>query len=162
MAASGHPRGPQLPQTIIQCDRATLRCAHNKDFTDMHEDVDCSLCSLFCTELNCYHNMATPWKNFQEEMKKKRVGCGNKPGNKAAQAVGKNCQNILDAGELVIQRSSEEVTGKLQKSARMGARQFLPHSYGELTIENIKEACIRHLTHQFQLGKNVACDVLAI
>ena len=95
-------------------------------------------------------------------MKEKRVGPGNKPGNKAAQAVGKNCQNILDAGELVIQSSSEEITGKVQKYARMGARQFVPYSYWELTVENVKEAFIRHFTHQFQLGKNVACAVLAI
>ena len=37
----------------------------------------------------------------------------------------------------------------------------MPYSYGELTIENIKEACIRHFSRQFQLRKNVACDVLA-
>ena len=43
----------------------------------------------------------------------------------------------------------------------MGATQFVPYSYGELTMENIKEACIRHFTRQFQLGKNEACDVLA-
>ena len=34
------------------------------------------------------------------------------------------------------------------------------YSYGELTIENIKEAYIRHFTRQ--LSKNVACNVLAI
>ena len=95
-------------------------------------------------------------------MKEKSVGHCNKPGNKDAQAVGKNCQNILDAGELVIQRSTKEVTGKVQKYARMGARQFVPHSYGELTIENTKEAGMRHFTGQFQLGKNVAGDVSTI
>ena len=59
----------------------------------------------------------------------KRVGRSNKPGiNEAAQAVGKNSQNILDARALVIQRSSEEVTGKVQKYARMDARQFVPYS----------------------------------
>ena len=43
----------------------------------------------------------------------KRAERSNKPGiNKAAQAGGKNSQNILDAGVLVIQRSSEEVTGR--------------------------------------------------
>ena len=53
----------------------------------------------------------------------KRVGRSNKPGiNKAAQAVGKNSQNILDAGALAIQRWSEGVTGKVQKYARMDAR----------------------------------------
>ena len=44
----------------------------------------------------------------------------------------KNSQNILDAGALVIiQRSSEEVTGKVQKYARMDARQFVPYSSRE-------------------------------
>ena len=64
--------------------------------------------------------------------------------------MGKNLPNILDAGELVIQRLSKEVTGKIQKYARMGAKQFVP--YGELTIQNTNEACIRHFTRQFQLG----------
>ena len=62
----------------------------------------------------------------------KSVGRSNKPGiNKAAQAVGKSSQNILDAGALVIQRSSVEVTGKVQKYARMDARQFVPYSSRE-------------------------------
>ena len=84
----------------------------------------------------------------------KEWGVGrNKPGNKAAQAVGKNYQNLLNTGELVVQGYSEEITGKVQKYARTSATQFVPYSYGELTIENIKEACIRHFTSQFQLGK---------
>ena len=32
-------------------------------------------------------------------------------------------------GALVIQRSSEEVTGKVEKHARMDARQFMPYSF---------------------------------
>ena len=62
----------------------------------------------------------------------KTVGRSNKPGiNKAAEAVGKNSQNIIDAEALVIQRSIEEVTGKVQKYGRMDARQFVPHSSRE-------------------------------
>ena len=77
-------------------------------------------------------NMATPGKNFREDMQVRKVGRSNKPGiNKTAQAVGKNSQNILVAGALVIQRSSEEVTGKVQKYARMDARQFVPYSSQE-------------------------------
>ena len=58
----------------------------------------------------------------------KRVGRSNKPAeNKVAHGVGKNSQNILDSGALVIQRSSEKVTGKIQKYARMDARQFVPY-----------------------------------
>ena len=67
--------------------------------------------------------------------------------------MGKNCQNLLNTGELVVQGYSEEITGKVQKYARISATQFVPCSYGELTIENIKEACIRHFTRQFQLCK---------
>ena len=59
----------------------------------------------------------------------KRVKRSNKPViNKAVQAVGKNSQNILDTGALVIQHSSEEITGEVQKYARMDARQFVPNS----------------------------------
>ena len=77
-------------------------------------------------------NMATPGKNFREDIQVKMVGRSNKPClKKAAQAVGKNSQNILDAGVLVIQRSSEEATGKVQKYARMDARQFVPYSSQE-------------------------------
>ena len=67
--------------------------------------------------------------------------------------MGKNCQNLLNTGELAVQGYSEEITGKVQKYARMSATQFVPYSYGELTIESIKEACIRHFTRQFQLRK---------
>ena len=106
--------------------------------------------------------MATPWKKFSRRDKREEVHVGrNKPSNKAAQAVVKNYQNIPDAGELIVQRYSEEVTGKVKKYTRMGARQFVPYNYGELTTENIKEACIRHFIRQSQLGKNVACDILA-
>ena len=64
------------------------------------------------------------------------MGRSNKPGiNKAAQAEGKNCrQNILDAGALVIQRSTEEVTrevtGKVQKQKYQDTRQFVSYSSG--------------------------------
>ena len=67
--------------------------------------------------------------------------------------MGKNCQNLFNTGELVVQGYSEEITSKVQKYARMSATQFVPYSYRELTIENIKETCIRHFTRQFQLGK---------
>ena len=59
----------------------------------------------------------------------KKGGRSNKPSiNKADQAVGKNCQNILDAGAFVIQSSCEEVTGKVPKYARIDTRQFVPYS----------------------------------
>ena len=102
--------------------------------------------------------MAMLLKNFRKEMKKKR----NKPSNKVAQAVGRNWRNILNTGELVVERYSEEVTGKVKIYARIPRyKTICVLQLCELTIENVKEACIRHFTRQFQLGTNVACDVLA-
>ena len=53
--------------------------------------------------------------------------------------MGKNSQNLLNTGELVVQGYSEV---KVQKYARMSATQFLPYSYGELTIENINQKLV--------------------
>ena len=75
--------------------------------------------------------------------------------------MGKNCQNLLNTGELAVQGYSEEIAGEVQRYARMSATQFVPYSYGELTIESIKEACIRHFTRHCSTWQNVACDVLA-
>ena len=85
-------------------------------------------------------------------MKEWRVG-HNKPSNKAAQTVRKNCQNLFNTGELVVQGYSEEITSKVQKYARMSATQFVSYSYGELTIENIKEACVRLSHVNFNLAE---------
>ena len=49
--------------------------------------------------------------------------------------MGKNCRNLFNTGEQVVQGYSEEITSKVQKYARMSVTQFVPYSYGELTIE---------------------------
>ena len=45
--------------------------------------------------------------------------------------MGENSQNILDVGAFIVQRSNEEITGKVQKYARMDTRQFVPYSSWE-------------------------------
>ena len=108
---------------------SNTRSAHNNELTDIQGHQGCSLRSLFRTALNCYDiKHVYAWEKFSRRHVSEE-GRSNKPGkNTVAQAVGKNSQNILDSRALVIQRSSEEVTGKVQKYARMDARQFVPYS----------------------------------
>ena len=57
-----------------------------------------------------------------------------------------------------MQRLSAEVTGKAQKYSRVGAREFVSfEEFGELTIQNIKDACMKH----FRINDGMTCDVLA-
>ena len=51
-------------------------------------------------------------------------------------------QSILDAGVLVIQRSSKEVTGKVQKYARMDARQFVPYSSQQEGVLSVTDGVV--------------------
>ena len=55
-----------------------------------------------------------------------------------------------------MQRLSAEVAGKAQKYSRIGARAFVPFKYDEVTVDNIKCACLNH----FDVGEMV-CDVVA-
>ena len=64
---------------------------------------------------------------------------------------------ILEQESMTVQRLSAEVTGKAQKYTRVGAREFVPFEYEELTAENIKRACLRH----FDVFEGAVCDVLA-
>ena len=57
----------------------------------------------------------------------------------------KDCQNVLDVGQLVIQRLCEEVTGKVQKYARMSARDLYPTA---MVIDNGHR---KHQTSLYQL-----------
>ncbi len=64
---------------------------------------------------------------------------------------------ILEEECVTIQRLSAEVSGKAQKYTRVGAREFVPFEYDEVTVENIKQACLSH----FDVGESSVCDVLA-
>ena len=60
-----------------------------------------------------------------------------------------------------MQRLSADVTGKVQKYSRIGPREFVQVGFNddELTIEKIKDACLKHFAPQ--TGSNVLCDMLA-
>ena len=60
---------------------------------------------------------------------------------------------------IVVQWLSAEVTGKAQKYSRVGAREVVSfEEFGELTIENMKDACMKH--YGITDG-SISCDVLA-
>ena len=82
-------------------------------------------------------------------MKEKRL----KKGTKEAACSKKEFETI------VVQRLSAEVSSKAQKYSRVGAREFVSfEEFGELTIQNIKDACMKHFG--INDGK-MTCDVLA-
>ena len=75
------------------------------------------------------------WRKFKAKMKEKRVEKGT--GKKKDTAVSWSQENDT----LIIQQLSAEVSGKAQMYSRVGAREFVPYEYEELTIENIHKAC---------------------
>ena len=74
----------------------------------------------------------------------------------AQKRVGKSKNSIIEKGAMTVQRLSSEVSGKAQKYARMGAREFVPYDFDELTLDYIKEACKQH----FETDEEMLCDVL--
>ena len=84
------------------------------------------------------------WKNFGKEVTEKRGTKKNTSGVK-----------ILEEECVTVQRLSAEVSGKAQKYTRVGAREFVPFEYDEVTVENIKRACLSH----FDVREDCVCDV---
>jgi hypothetical protein len=64
---------------------------------------------------------------------------------------------ILKEKSMTVQCLSADVSGKAQKYTRVGAREFVPFEYEEVTVENIKLACLNH----FDNSETAVCDVLA-
>jgi len=93
------------------------------------------------------------WSDFKEKMKEKRMNNG-KTSSKDKH------QRKVQGSELTIQRLSAAVTGKAQKYARVGPREFVPFdSTQDLTIENIKRSCEKYFAPC--IGSNLDCDILA-
>ena len=93
------------------------------------------------------------WNDFRKKVKAKRTG-KNENGASGAGA------NILQSGEMVVQRLSAEVSGKAQKYTRVGAREFVPYTFPDISLENIKESCIKHFQSSLG-GSKFECDILA-
>ena len=69
------------------------------------------------------------WKKFKEKMKERRM-----EKTKCKKKDGKN--SALNDNFIYI------FSGKAQKYSRIGARVFAPFEFDDLTIENIKTACL--------------------
>ena len=93
------------------------------------------------------------WKNYRAKQRAKRTD------NQKGAATGGTLTNILQTEEVVVQRLSSEVSGKAQKYSRIGARDFVPFTFSEVTLDNIKKACQAHYGNV--IGKGMVCDVLA-
>ena len=96
--------------------------------------------------------MAHPWTKYKEEMKLKCTAANKKKEDR-------DCSSMPE--ELVVQRLSSKVTGKLQKYTRVGARQFVPFSFREVTIPNIRHACKEHFYSKKLIGGEMEADILA-
>ena len=75
------------------------------------------------------------WKKLKDKVTAKR---GKK------RDAGDATHKLLKGKELKVQRLSSDVSGKAQKYARIGPREFVPFTEDELTIEDIKRCFERH------------------
>ena len=46
--------------------------------------------------------------------------------------------------EIIVQRKSSDVSGKQQKYTRNGPQEYVPFEHEELSIANIKDACMKY------------------
>ncbi|CAB4042733.1 Hypothetical predicted protein [Paramuricea clavata] len=69
----------------------------------------------------------------------------------------KDGKSALNDDFITVQRLSAEVSGKAQKYARIGTHVFVPFEFDDLTIDNIKIACLKH----FAVDPSMTCDVVA-
>ena len=92
--------------------------------------------------------MADAWRKLNNKIKEKRA-------NKGGQL-----SKTFQGDQLTIQMLSSEVSGKAQKYARVGPREFVQFDTNEeLTINTIKQACEVHFASR--IGSNMECDILA-
>ena len=86
------------------------------------------------------------WRRYAAVQKAKRKG--KKAGEESAVSE-----------EIILQRMSSDVSGKQQKYTRIGPQEYVPFGHEELSIANIKDACMKYFRPQMQ--KDLICDVLA-
>ena len=98
-------------------------------------------------------NMAEKWKELKKKMEEKRdINKRNKEKtNKKIYA--------LKSGALTVQRLSTFVSGKAQKYARVGPREFVPYQKEDITFNSIKESCKVHFGPK--MDPDQVIDILA-
>jgi len=89
------------------------------------------------------------WNRFKNKMKEKR--CKNMTKKDSV-------KSLKDLETIVVQRLSAEISGKAQKYSCSGVCEFvLFDAFDEVSIENIKKACMKH----YGMPDTMCCDVLA-
>ena len=91
------------------------------------------------------------WRQFQNKQRQKRSAKGNRSGG----------ESIESKDEINVQRMSSEVTGKQQNYTRIdiGAREFVPFQFDEITFDNVVDACQKYLAAH--IDKDMVCDIVA-
>ena len=95
------------------------------------------------------------WENFNKKMKEKKMLRKQQPNQKKID-IG---TNIVNNQELIVQSLEGEPSGKAKKYERTGPQEFVPFEFEEVSIDNIKEACMRRFASRLLPG--MICDVLA-
>ena len=97
------------------------------------------------------------WHDYKKRIKAKRDV--NK--RKKATAGTEEKKRRLDSDHIIVQLLSSKVEGKAQKYSRIGPREFVSYKNGDLTIENLKQACQAHFSSKGLMEKGTAIDILA-
>ncbi|CAB3996244.1 Retrovirus-related Pol poly from transposon TNT 1-94 [Paramuricea clavata] len=81
-----------------------------------------------------FHSRDVQFNESSQEPEQMTAKTGTKKNSSGVQ--------ILERESITVQRLSAVVSGKAQKYARVGARESVPYEYDEVTVENIKRACL--------------------
>lgn len=82
--------------------------------------------------------------------------CSSAKGKEKRQEAGE------ESAEIIVQRMSSDVSGKQQKYTRIWPQEYVPFEHEELSIANIKDACMTSMKYfRPQIEKDLICDVLA-
>jgi len=86
------------------------------------------------------------WKKFEDEVAKKR----------RKKSIEAEKGHLKPPADLMVQRLSSVPFGRLKKYQPIEAREFVPFTFDDFTIENVKRACEKH----YDMASG-SCDVLA-
>ena len=98
------------------------------------------------------------WNFLNEGAAKKRMG---KVHVRPKSANSTKIAAILSREEMVVQRLSSELSGKTPKYTPLGPREFVGFTAGDVTLDEIKSACLTHFIKIDGTIKGSVCDVLA-
>ena len=93
------------------------------------------------------------WRRYEDKIRAKRDINTNRKRESHSDQVPK-----LRRDELIVQRLSSTVLGKVQKFSRIGPREFVPYPHDDLMVCGIKDACLSHFCKRVT-GEE--CDILA-